>query len=204
MSSLNGPRRPHEDVTPLKPSRGKVHDYLAMTLDYTEQGALKLHMKDCVNNVNEEFPCKQEVEATRTVKTPAAEHLFTVNPEAIKLDQERADVYHTTAAKSLFLCKRARPDLQPTVPFLCTRVKEPDEDDWKKLIRMLRYLKDSKELELKLEAEDTGVPTKLTSLWHADAAYCSASGYEESHRWHSFYGQGSPADHFCQTKVEHH
>ena len=36
---------------------------------------------------------------------------------------------------------------------------------------MLRYLKDNEELELRLEAKDTGDPQKLAALWHADAAF---------------------------------
>ena len=74
-------------------------------------------------------------------------------------------------AKSLFLCKRTRPDLQPTVPFLCTRVKEPDVDDWKKLLRMMKYLVETKELELTLEADgDEDEPLVLLKCF-ADAAF---------------------------------
>ena len=43
-------------------------------------------------------------------------------------------------AKTLFLRKRARPDIQPTIAFLTTRVRSTDEDDWKKLGRVLIYL----------------------------------------------------------------
>ena len=53
---------------------------------------------------------------------------------------------------------------------MCTRVKDPDVDDWKKPLRMLRHLKETPELELTLEATDTGNPQKLAALWCADAA----------------------------------
>ena len=65
------------------------------------------------------------------VTTPASEHLREVDPNGIKLDDERKQIFHTITARSLFCGKRARPDLQPTVAFLCTRVTCPDEDDWK-------------------------------------------------------------------------
>ena len=35
----------YEDVKKLKTSRGKIHDYLAMTLDYTASGEVKLYVK---------------------------------------------------------------------------------------------------------------------------------------------------------------
>ena len=43
-------------------------------------------------------------------------------------------------AKLLFLDKRARPDIQPKIAFLTKRLRNPDEDDRKKLRRVLSYL----------------------------------------------------------------
>ena len=37
--------------------------------------------------------------------------------------------------------KRARPDLETAISFLCTRVGKSDVDDWKKLRRVIAYLK---------------------------------------------------------------
>eukprot|EP00957_Ditylum_brightwellii_P080266 6105222-Ditylum_brightwellii.AAC.1 len=75
------------------------------------------------------MPNKYEGEAV----TPAANHLFEINKEAEKLGKEEAELFHHVVAKLLFLCKRARPDLQTSVAFLSTRVKEPDVDDKKKM-----------------------------------------------------------------------
>jgi hypothetical protein len=82
----------------------------------------------------EDFQYKDQLHLIKNVTTPAAEYLFQVNNEAQKLERNLAEEFHTTVAKGLVLCKRVRPDLQPTIPFLCTRVKQPDEDDWKKLL----------------------------------------------------------------------
>lgn len=69
-------------------------------------------------------------------------------------------------AKSLFLRKRARPDLQLTGGFLSTRVRSPTEEDWKKLRRMVQYLRDTSTLGLTLEADNTHVVK-----WWVDAAF---------------------------------
>ena len=37
--------------------------------------------------------------------------------------------------------KRSRPDLETAIGFLCTRVTKSDEDDWKKLRRVIAYVK---------------------------------------------------------------
>jgi hypothetical protein len=50
--------------------------------------------------------------------TPAAAHLFQVNPEVQKLELERKELFHQNVAKLLFLSKRARLDLQTAVVFL--------------------------------------------------------------------------------------
>ena len=67
------------------------------------------------------------------VTSPAADHLFTVNDAGKKLTQAQVEMFHHYVAKLLFLCKRARPDIQTTVAFLTTCVTAPDEDDYKKL-----------------------------------------------------------------------
>ena len=49
------------------------------------------------------------------------------------LDEPRKQAHHTFVAKGSFACKRARPDIHPAIAVLCARVKEPKENDWKKL-----------------------------------------------------------------------
>jgi hypothetical protein len=84
--------------------------------------------------------------------TPAANHLFDVDEDSSRGSEEKAQFFHTYVAKSLFLCKRARPDLQTAVAFLCTRVKSCNEDDYKKLTRMLQFIRATKDDFLTLSA----------------------------------------------------
>jgi hypothetical protein len=147
---------------PLVIHRGKVHEYLGMTIDYSEDGKVKFMMGDYVQGILDEAPDDMLGFAV----TPAASNLFTVRENVDKLDDARSDEYHRLTAKLLYLCKRARPDLQPTIAFLTTRVTQPDNDDWNKLTRAIRYLRDSKDLYLTLEA-DEGIDVK----WWIDASF---------------------------------
>ena len=52
----------------------------------------------------------------------------------------------------LFVSQRGRPDLRTAVSFLTKRVKAPDEDDYKKLVRAIKYIRRTKFLRLKIEA----------------------------------------------------
>ena len=104
--------------------------------------------------------------------TPATNYIFKVNNQCNKLSKEKSEVFHTYVAKGLFLCKRARPDIQLAIAFLCTRVKQPDEDDWKKLIRMLNYLNGTKNLYLTLEMDEAKI-----IKWYTDASFAIHQDY---------------------------
>ena len=70
-------------------------------------------------------------------------------------------------AKILFLSKRARPDIQPKFAFLTTRVRNTDEDNCKKLQRVLSYLYNTiNTVKLHLNANNLNV-----FHWWVDASY---------------------------------
>jgi hypothetical protein len=133
-----------------------------MTLDYSEKGKVKIKMIDYVEKMLADLPPKMDGYAP----TPAANHLFAVDDNQPKVDEQKAQFFHTYVAKTLFLCKRARPDLQTAVAFLCTRVQSCNEDDYKKLMRMLKFLRATKDDYLTLSA------ASLHNVrWWVDASY---------------------------------
>jgi hypothetical protein len=89
--------------------------------------------------------------------TPAASHLFQINDDADKLDEDTAQFFHYNFARLPFLCKQARPNVQTAVAFLCNRVKAPGIDDYKKLARTMRYLRGTTNEPLTLEAGNVHV-----------------------------------------------
>ncbi len=142
-------------LDPITINRGKVHDYLGMTLDYNKEGKCVVKMVDYVKNMLNDL---DEDIFQGEAATPASNHLFTVNEDNPEpLDDKKAEFFHHLVAKLLFLCKRARPDLQTAVAFLTTRVRAPDMDDYKKLARVMKYLRGTQELSLTLEADTTHV-----------------------------------------------
>ena len=149
---------------PLTKTRGKVHEYLGMTLDYSTPGTVQFSMINYIKGMLEELPDDMAGEAA----TPAANHLFEVNESSAEmlLDKTMADMFHHNVAKLLFLCKRARPDIQTAVSFLCTRVKHPDTDDYKKLARVMRYLRGTINMPLTLEATNIRIVK-----WYVDSSF---------------------------------
>jgi hypothetical protein len=150
----------------MKICRGKIHEYLGMTLDFTVDGEVKVTMIPYVKEIVQQF--QEHDNSTKTAATPAAEHLFKVNEDTTPLTQRQATVFQNFVAKFLFLTKRARPDIATAMAFLTTRVKSSDEDDWKKLTRMIRYLRGSIELPLILRADSVPVPK-----WWVDGSHAT-------------------------------
>jgi hypothetical protein len=106
---------------PLTVNRKRVHEYLGMSIDYSIPEKVQFIMNDYIENLLDDAP----EDMTGNATTPAAHRLFEVNDKAEKLNPTDSDIYHHTTARLLYLSKRARPDLQTAVAFLCTRVKQP-------------------------------------------------------------------------------
>ena len=60
----------------------------------------------------------------------------------------------------LYLPMRSIPYLQLGVAFLCTRVEEPDKDDWKNLTRFIRYIQSVMGLPLIVGIDNTNMLRK--------------------------------------------
>jgi hypothetical protein len=99
-------------------------------------------------------------------KCPWSENLFKVNETSPKLPEDKAKTFHTFVMKGMFLCKRARQDLLPGIVYLATRVKEPNKNDWEKLLRLMNYLQATKSDVTKMSADNT-----QTIKWYVDSSF---------------------------------
>jgi Reverse transcriptase (RNA-dependent DNA polymerase) len=152
----------NDEIGKIKAVRGKKHDYLAMTLDFSSPGVLKVDMTSYVNRMIEDFP----EELSGKSKCPWSDNLFKVEEESPKLTDDKAKIFHTFVMKGMFLCKRARQDLLPGIVFLATRVKEPNQKDWMKLLRIMNFLKATKGDVARMSADDT-----QTIKWYVDSSF---------------------------------
>jgi hypothetical protein len=112
--------------------------------------------------------------------------LFKPHEHSPELTKEEAEMYHTFTAQGLFLTKRARPDISPSIAYLTTRVRKPNQDDWQKLVRMMKWLKQTSKDRLTLCSNG-----KRVGEWHVDAAFAVHPDFK-SHTGSTFtLGRGS-------------
>ena len=136
----------------VKATRGKIHEYLGMKLDFTQPGKVIIDMVDYINKMVDDF---DDFKPDDIVSTPAGTDLFAAGKG--QLDQGRSEKFRTFVAKGLFACKRARPDTHTTIAILCTRVQKPSLTDWQKLVRLMKYLNGTRSDKLTLAADDLHV-----------------------------------------------
>jgi hypothetical protein len=146
-------------------SRGKIHKYLGMTLDYSVRGRVKIYMFEFIDEILVAFD-KAEPNGAGTKSSAAPANLFTVNEDCTKISSEKAVAFHNLVAKTLYTTKRARPDTCTSIAFLTTRVREPDTDDWKKLVHLMRYVRGTRLMPLILSANGSHL-----LKWWVDASF---------------------------------
>jgi hypothetical protein len=146
-------------------SRGKIHKYLGMTLDYTVRGQVKITMFDYVYEILTAFN-KEEPKGGGNKTSAAPSSLFKVDENCEKFKQDKDAEFHNLVAKTLYSTKRARPDTCTATAFLTTRVRAPEKDDWNKLVHLMRYIIGTRTMPLILRANGSGI-----LKWWIDALF---------------------------------
>ena len=85
-------------------TRGKVHKYLGMTIDYSSPGKVILSMINYIGKMFDNIP--EDMKGGSA--TPDAHHLFDIAEDATKLSQADTYLFRHFVEKLLYLSKRAR------------------------------------------------------------------------------------------------
>ena len=105
---------------------GDEHEYVGMVFRYLRNDkAVEFDMRHHLEEALEIFTG----DTGKNVNSPVAVHLFEVDESCEKLNEKDAALFHSTAAKLLFISKRARRDIMVAVAFLTTRVNKSDKND---------------------------------------------------------------------------
>jgi hypothetical protein len=128
--------------------------------------------------------------------SPWTAKLFTVDENSKPLETRRREIFHTFTMKGMFVCKRARQDVQPGIVFLSSRTSKPNENDWRKLKRLMSFLKATQDDVATLEADDD-----QSLNWHVDAAFAVHADYKSHTGATLTLGKGTATSHSGKQKV---
>ena len=93
-------------------------------------------MTDYIGNIIDAIP--EDIKGGSS--TPASHHLFDIAEDTTKLSQTNAYLYHHFVEQLISLSNRDLQDIQLSVSFLCTIVRDSDTDDYTNLERMIKYI----------------------------------------------------------------
>jgi Reverse transcriptase (RNA-dependent DNA polymerase). len=102
----------------IKVSRGTNHEFLGMKITLRGEGTVSIDMKDYVKKAIDEFP----VDIIKNAATLATRFLFDVQDNIPVLDTERKEIFHSTVALLLYICKQCCLGIQNAVAFLTTHL----------------------------------------------------------------------------------
>jgi hypothetical protein len=137
------------DTQDLSITRGTNQDYIGMNIDFSGKDHDRITQYDFLEDILDKTN-RHYGGMNGTSVTPAVTYVFTVDETSTVLSKQHAEYFHRITARLLFASKRARPDLQVTVAYLCTRVKSPTISDYVKLVRVIKYIRATIQLPLLL------------------------------------------------------
>jgi len=94
-------------------------------------------MYEYIEKLLEELHADMQCLAT----TPTSSYLFNTDQGCNEIREEWGQLFHHLVAKLLYVSKRTKQDIQTEVAFLCTRVKDVDTNDYKKLTKVMQFLR---------------------------------------------------------------
>jgi len=152
---------------------GEISYYLGIQIDRETDGSFMLSQSAKIATVLDQFGMSDSKGASTPMDTayPKLEGEYDCLPDNYQ--------YRQAVGAMLYLATTTRPDIAAAMGILCRRVSNPRQRDWHALKRVIRYLKQTADLKLKICADNN-----LELVGFADADWAgdisdrkSTSGY---------------------------
>jgi hypothetical protein len=176
----------------MKIQTGDVLNYLGCKFDYSEGKSVLITQRGHIDKLLRLIP------VTKSSSTPAAKDLLTINEDSKLLEESKRKSFHSAVYLAQFIAMRTRPDCLLTVNFLSTRCTKATEQDWYKLIRLVQYLKGTRDLGLKLSLSEDG---KIILSSYIDASLGAHADGKGQSGLFSTLGKGSAMSKSSKQKI---
>jgi hypothetical protein len=149
--------------------RGDHLEYLGMAVDIDRSGQIRLRTQGKLEQII------TDGKISGNVATPSKPNLFNIDEHSPLLSKAKAKTFYSVVAKLMWIATRTRPDILVTVSALSSRTSNPNEDDFEKLLHLLKYINGTVDLPLILR------PTSINVSLYADASFGSHPQSFKSH-----------------------
>ena len=108
-----------------------------MGIEFLADVKLSLFMKYYIEESIDLFGDQLSTKVSSLIK----KGLQHIDESSTRIENKYTDIFHYIVAKLLWLEKGGRPDIDPTISFLCTRVTKSTKEKKAKQRRVLKYIK---------------------------------------------------------------
>jgi hypothetical protein len=149
-------------------TRGTVHNYLGMVLDFSSPPYVSISQVGMIGDIIRKARESPTMKIpTASPKSLATEQLFEVSPDSPPLTEKAQANFHSILASFNFIGGRGRPDLIPYLAAGLKRVLAPTEEDERKAARFVGYVESTRNLTLRLRCY---LPPKISAFIDASFA----------------------------------
>ena len=132
-----------------------------------------------VQNVIESIIVEMGESEVKAYDSPSAADLFQLDPASEKLPTAKAKLYHSLVARLMWISMRVRIDILMTVVYLASKVHCSTQHEFKKLMRVIGYLKKYPRMNLKIKGDEL-FQKGVLNVW-VDAAHAVHKPSMRSH-----------------------
>lgn len=162
MQEIEGIFKPHFVMQDL----GQINYYLGMQVTNDEHGNFELNQSAYIMKIVSDFSLTD----AKPIKTPMEVSYGYGKSDSSQL-LENNTKYRSLIGRLLYLSVNSRPDISASVSILAQRVSKPTNEDWNQLKRVVKYLKTTHQLKLKLsniQSDDLSLYGYADATWADD------------------------------------
>lgn len=169
---------------------GPIRHYLGMEVTQDGEGNFELNQSAYIMKIASDFGLRD----AKAARTPM-EVCYGKSDTSQQLDNNTK--YRQLIGRLLYLSVNTRPDISASVSILAQRVSNPSNEDWNQLKRVVRYLKSTHQLKLKLSMVQSD---KLALFGYADATWADDRFERKSNSGRIIYFNGGTISWACNKQ----
>lgn len=173
---------------------GEIKHYLGIEVTRDEHGNFELRQSEYIDQVAKMFGLEEAKEA----KTPMEIGYYKSPSETSRKLVNNKD-YQKLLGCLLYISINTRPDITASVNILAQKTSSPSQEDWEQLKRVVRYLKGTSELKLKLS--DNGGVNGEELFGYSDANWAEDKETRKSNSGYVFFLNGGVISWSCRKQT---